>query len=80
MDQAIDALTLDLVDWLGKRERSYEEVVCIWRSTGFGLPIWKQAIHRGLVRTEIVNGCRIVKPTPLGLIEGELRRQIGRRQ
>jgi hypothetical protein len=80
MDPAIDPLTLDLVDWLGKRERTYEEVMCIWRSARSKCAVWKEAIQRGLVRTEMVNGRYIVRPTPLGLIEGELRREISRRQ
>ena len=80
MDPAIDPLTLDLVDWQGKRERTCEEVTRIWRRARSRVAIWKEAIHRGLVTTEMVNGRCVVKPTPLGLIEGELRREIRRRE
>jgi hypothetical protein len=79
MDPVIDSLALDLVDWLGKRERTYEEVMCVWLRARSRVAIWKEATHRGFVTTEVC-GRRIVKPTPLGLIEGELRREMRRRQ
>lgn len=80
MDSTIDALTFDLVDWLGKRERTCEEVMCIWTSARSRPAIWREAIHRGFVTTEVVDGRCIAKPTPLGVIEGELRREIRRTQ
>ena len=79
MDPAIDLLTLDLVDWLARRERTYEDVICILRRARSRLAVWKQAMRRGFVMTETFNGRCIVKPTELGLIEAELRRGIRRR-
>jgi hypothetical protein len=80
MDPALDTLALDLVDWLGKRERTCEEVMSIRLGARSRIAIWNQAMHRGLVMTEKVNGRCIAKPTPLGLMEEELRREIRRRQ
>jgi hypothetical protein len=80
MDPALDTLTLDLVHWLGRRERTCEEVMSMWRSARSRVDIWKEAMHCGFVTSERVNGRCIVTPTPLGLIKEELRREIRRRQ
>ena len=66
-DAVVEALTLELLQWLAKRERSYEEVMDAWRTSCPRLPIWEEVNDRGLVIREEVNGRCIVRVTSLGL-------------
>ena len=66
-DTVIDALILDLLEWLASGERGYEEVIDAWRTSCPRLPVWEDANDRGLVRTEQVDGRSVVRATPLGL-------------
>jgi hypothetical protein len=75
---AIEPLVLDLVDWLAERERTYKQVKHVRRRYHSRLPIWEEATRRGLVMVKIVNGRCVAKPTSLGLILGELRRETRR--
>ncbi|HSP96720.1 MAG TPA: hypothetical protein VL049_05685 [Candidatus Dormibacteraeota bacterium] len=49
MSDTIDALILDLLEWIGPRPRAYAEVVDAWRTSCPRLPIWEEANERGLV-------------------------------
>jgi hypothetical protein len=66
VDIVVEALILDLLEWLDKRERSYEEVMDAWRTSCPRLPVWEDANDRGLVVSEEVNGSCIVKITSSG--------------
>ena len=66
-DAVVEALTLELLQWLAKRERSYEEVMDARRTSCPRLPIWEEVNDRGLVIREEVNGRCIVRITSLGL-------------
>ena len=48
-DQVVEALILDLLDWLAVRERTYEETMSAWRTSCPKLPVWEDANDRGLV-------------------------------
>ncbi len=61
-DTVVEALIHDLLDWLAQRERTYEEVMAAWRTSCPKLPVWEDAIDRGLV----VNDGGIVRITPAG--------------
>jgi hypothetical protein len=65
-DSVVDALILDLLDWLTTRERTYQEVIDVWRTSCPKLPVWEDANDRGLVATEHVNGREVVRITPAG--------------
>jgi hypothetical protein len=80
MDTVIEPLILDFVDWLAERERNYKQVMYAWGRSRSRLLIWSKANRRRLVTTEIVNGHCVVKPTSLGLILGELRKESRRRK
>ena len=67
VDTVVEALILDLVEWVAKRERTYEEVMDAWRTSCPRLPVWEDANERGLIQKEEVNGRSIVRVTPLGL-------------
>jgi hypothetical protein len=75
METLIETLTLDLVDRMIEREQTCGEPMPAWRKSHPELPFWKEANRRGLVKTEIVNRRRVVRPTSLGLILSELRRE-----
>jgi D-3-phosphoglycerate dehydrogenase len=66
IDTVVDALILDLLEWLAKRDRSYEDVMGAWRTSCPRLPIWEEANDRGLVRTEEVDGLCVVRVSSSG--------------
>lgn len=45
-------LVTDLVEWVAKAPRSYAEVMDAWRTSCPRLPIWEEAVDRGLVARE----------------------------
>jgi hypothetical protein len=51
--EAPESLILDLLEWLAMRERSYAEVMDVWRTSCPRLPVWEDANDRGLVETEL---------------------------
>jgi D-3-phosphoglycerate dehydrogenase len=78
-DAVVEALILDLLEWLAARERSYEEVLEAWRTSCPKLPVWEDANDRGLVTREDRGGRCIVGVSPSGraLLE---QRTAARRQ
>jgi hypothetical protein len=75
MDKVIERLILDLIDWLVERERTYDQVTYQVRNSHVRLHVWEEANRLGLIRTEILNEHCVVKPTSLGLVLAELRRE-----
>jgi len=65
-DPVVDALILDLLEWLASRERTYEEVMEVWRTSCPKLPVWEDATDRGLVTREDIDGRVIVGVSPSG--------------
>lgn len=66
-DPVIEALILDLLQWLANGERTYEEVMDAWRTSCPRLTVWEDASDRGLIATEQLNGRRLIRPSPSGL-------------
>ena len=62
------ALTLQMLEWIGERPRSYAETLEAWKTSCPRLTIWEDALGDGLLR---VRGSR-VELTPRG--ESELIR------
>lgn len=52
MPDAAQLLTLQFLDWLAARQRSYAETVEAWRSSCPRLSIWEDALADDLVRIE----------------------------
>lgn len=73
-DSAPESLILDLLEWLAKCDRSYEEVMDAWRTSCPRLPVWEDANERGLVMKETVQGRCIIRTSPLGFSLLERRR------
>lgn len=56
MDTTVDALILDLLDWIGPGPRPYSEVVEAWRTSCPRLPVWEEANDRGFVERSHEDG------------------------
>jgi hypothetical protein len=65
-DIVVDALILDLLEWLARRDRSYEEVMEAWRTSCPKLPVWEEANDRGLVAREDAGERSLVRVTAAG--------------
>jgi predicted transcriptional regulator len=63
---ALEPLILDLLEWVAKADRTYAEVMEVWRTSCPRLPVWEDANDRGLVAIEEAGGRCLVKVTPLG--------------
>jgi hypothetical protein len=65
-DFVTETLILDLLEWLAKGDRGYEEVMDAWRTCCPKLPVWEDANDRGLVITQQVQGRSVVGITSSG--------------
>lgn len=66
MSDTIDALILDLLEWLGRGARPYDEVIEAWRTSCPRLPVWEEANERGLIVSQYGAGGETVSVTALG--------------
>jgi len=76
-DSAVEALILELLEWVTKRDRTYEEAMEAWRTSCPRLPVWEEANDRGLVVRENLNGHCVVRITSSGR-ELLVRRDTGK--
>ena len=67
MTQTVQVLVLDLLEWLTRQERSYEETMDAWRTSCPKLPVWEDVNDHGLVRVEHGDGGSAVRVTPAGI-------------
>jgi hypothetical protein len=65
--QTVESLVLDLLEWLCRQDRSYEETMDAWRTSCPKLPVWEDANDLGLVSIESHNARSSVRVTPAGL-------------
>jgi len=65
-DPVVENLVLDLLEWLGKQDRTYEETMEAWRTSCPKLPVWEDATDRGLVSMDLAQGQNIVRITEAG--------------
>jgi hypothetical protein len=72
----VDALILDLLEWLAKKDRSYEDVMGALRTSCPRLPIWEEANDRGLVKTQEVDGLCVVRVSSSGHALLERRKSL----
>ena len=67
MHDPVDALILDLLEWIGPQPRAYADVMNAWRTSCPGLPVWEDANDRGLVERHHHEGSgTFVSVTPQG--------------
>jgi hypothetical protein len=68
MKDPLDALVIDLLEWIGPRGRPYAEVIEAWRTSCPRLPVWEEANARGyLVHDHAAGAERLVSVSPAGL-------------
>jgi D-3-phosphoglycerate dehydrogenase / 2-oxoglutarate reductase len=67
VNDTVGNLILDLLEWVGRKERTYQETMDAWRTSCPRLPVWEDANDRGLVETASANGISRVRLTPAGL-------------
>jgi hypothetical protein len=67
MANPVDALILDLLEWIGPQPRPYSEVMEAWRTSCPRLPVWEEASARGFIERQHVTGSEaLVSVTALG--------------
>jgi hypothetical protein len=49
VSNTVDALILDLLEWIGPTSRPYAEVIEAWRTSCPRLPVWEEANERGFL-------------------------------
>ena len=60
MPDPVDALILDLLEWIGPNARPYREVVEAWRTSCPRLPVWEEANERGFLEHHHSQGSETV--------------------
>jgi hypothetical protein len=56
MADPVDALILDLLEWIGRERRPYREVMDAWRTSCPRLPVWEEANERGYLEHHPAQG------------------------
>lgn len=56
MSDPVDALVLDLLEWIGRGERPYRDVMEAWRTSCPRLPVWETANGQGLLEHRHTTG------------------------
>lgn len=67
MPDTLENLVLDLIEWVARKDHTYQETFDAWRTSCPRLTVWEEANDRGLVTCEAVEGRMLVRPTPAGL-------------
>ncbi len=68
MAEEHEPLILDLVEWIAAQPRPYSQVMEAWRTSCPRLPVWEDAVDRGLVERRQDGSCDpLVCVTPVGL-------------
>ena len=67
MSDPVDALVLDLLEWLMPGPKPYAEVMEVWRTSCPRLPVWEQANELGFVARQHHQGTgTFVSVSPVG--------------
>ena len=66
MTDTIENLILDLLEWVGRKERTYQETMDSWRTSCPRFPVWEDATDRGFVQTVSANSHWLVRVAPAG--------------
>ena len=76
----LSALTIQLLEWIAARPRTYDETMAAWRTSCARMPVWEDAIDGGLIAVSYSDGVGMngatVRLTDLGasvLAGGNLR-------
>ncbi len=66
MTTTVDALLRDMLAWIARADRPYGEVMEAWRTNCPRLPVWEDAVERGLVAHKRIDGRVVIGITPVG--------------
>lgn len=66
MSDAVDALILDLLEYVASGDKDYADVMEAWRTSCPRLPVWEEANDRGLVTRTNAGGRSVVAITASG--------------
>ena len=66
MSTSVDALILDLLEYVAVQQHTYDDVLEAWHTSCPKLPVWEEANDRGLIARERTNGRAIVRVTAAG--------------
>ncbi|HEY4940929.1 MAG TPA: hypothetical protein VII56_05835 [Rhizomicrobium sp.] len=66
MNDTVEPLLVDLVEWVGREERLYLDVMDAWRTSCPRLPVWEEANARGLVTRQLGAAGAVVRVTEAG--------------
>jgi len=58
MVETADSLVLDLVEWIAREPRPYQEVIAAWRTSCPRLTVWEDAVDSGYVARAGDSGAR----------------------
>jgi D-3-phosphoglycerate dehydrogenase len=71
MTGPLEALVLDLLEWIGPDARPYDETIEAWRTSCPRLPVWEEATARGFIQLDRRQGSE-----PLVSVSAEGRRAL----
>ena len=66
VDPVVEDLSLDLLEQIAMRERTYEEVMGEWRTSCPKLPVWEEANDRKFVTREDRSARCVISVTAAG--------------
>lgn len=66
MSDPVDALILDLLEWIGPKARPYREAIEAWRTSCPRLPVWEDANERGFLKRHSQGSEAMVSVSALG--------------
>ena len=75
MTDTVDALIVDLLEYVASKERRYDEAIEAWHTSCPKLPVWEEANERGLITRARTNGHAVVRITAAGAALLEQRRR-----
>ena len=77
MTDTVNALILDLLEWIGPEPRPYSEVIDAWRTSCPRLPVWEEANERGFLEQHHEAGRgTYVSVSPLGIEQLRIARRL----
>jgi hypothetical protein len=77
MIRTVDALIFDLLEYVACKERSYADVIEVWRTSCPQLPVWEEVNEHGLITQTRLSGHAVVRITAAGAALLEQRRAKG---
>lgn len=76
MSDSVDALIVDLLEWIGPKPRPYREVMEAWRTSCPRLSIWEDANERGFIEHHSQESVAMVAVSSRGARFLAARREI----